>query len=99
MLWREHDWPNLRIDVAQDVNAQRLLAQWGLLKFPKNDLLRSQNRLLCFLVRSWNRRHKVMVLQGKDIPICPKMDIYFVTGLLTHGEALPHPFPLGKVAL
>ena len=39
----------------------------------------------------------MFVLKGTNLVICPETDIYFVTGLLPHGEALRYPLPARRV--
>ena len=46
LLWRERDWLKLCTALAADGQACQQFAQWGLLKFVENELLRSQDRLL-----------------------------------------------------
>lgn len=99
MLWRERDWPDHRAALAADGHARQRLACWGLLKFMENDLPRSQDRLLRYLVRCWNKQRKVMVLWGCDLAICPETDIYLVTELLPKGQVLRYPLPSGRVDL
>ena len=41
----------------------------------------------------------MFVLRGTNLVICPKMDIYFMTGLLPQGETLRYPLSAGRVNL
>ena len=41
----------------------------------------------------------MFVLHGTNLAIHPKIDVYFVTGLLPRGEALQYPLPYGRVDL
>lgn len=50
MICRERDYERLHADVEGDPVASQLLAQWGLLKFVQNPLLRSQDKFLHFLI-------------------------------------------------
>ena len=36
---------------------------------------------------------------GTNLVIHPEIDVYFVIGLLPHGEALRYPLPIGRVYL
>lgn len=41
----------------------------------------------------------MFMLRGTNLVIHPETDVYFVTGLLLHGEALRYPLPSGRVDL
>ena len=41
----------------------------------------------------------MFVLLGTNLVIRPEIDVYFVTGLLPHGEVLRYLLPFGKVDL
>lgn len=99
LVWRERDWPEIWTILATDAGAPHHLATWGLLKFAENKFLRSQDRLLRYIIQHWCKRRNMFILRGTNLIIHPEMDIYFVTGLLLQGEALRYPLSTGRVNL
>ena len=82
LVWRERDWLEIWTALTADVGVRRQLAAWGLLNFAKNEFLRSQDRLLRYIIQHWCRRCNMFILRGKNLIIRSETDIYFVTRLL-----------------
>ena len=43
--------------------------------------------------------HKIFMLRGTNLVICLETNIYFLTRLIPHGEALRYPLSSGRVNL
>ena len=76
------------IYLATNGEVRRQLVKWGILKFMENNLLQSEDILLCYMIQHWNKRHKVFVLHCCDLAILSETDIDFMMGLLPLDEVL-----------
>ena len=87
VIWkeREHDLDDIR--GGNDVGTVASLCGCGLLKFFNVPSMRSQLRLLEYILRMWNTEHQYFEV-GAHILTVEVEYIYFLTGLSRWGEPI-----------
>ena len=85
--WREQEHENMDQEVLQSAPTVHALWTSGLLKFFCTSPMRSNVRLLEFMIKYWDHDLGMFDLQGETLEITSE-DIYFITSLLWQGASV-----------
>ena len=78
--WREREHEDMDQESLQDAPTVNALWQSGLLKFFCTSPMRSNVRLLEFLIKFWDHDLGMFELQGDFLEVTSE-DVYFISGL------------------
>ena len=85
--WREREHEDMDQESLQDAPTVNALRQSGLLKFFYTSPMRSNVRLLEFLINYWDHDLGMFDLQGEFLEVTSE-DVYFISGLSRRGASV-----------